>query len=229
MEFIGITAFIDAVIAIVAWGILHSRKSKMDPVSQQVRTLGSYLIITFVFLTLISLTILKTTGNTQAVMFIISDLVLWVSLVLFIKLMFVGSNSVYKNTALWIFYILAAMRTLWQVAGLMAIDLSFLGGSMLKALSQLDAWLMYLVWIPSAIYFIWLALSTDNPVVRSRSLMFGIGLLLITFTWAFRLLGQGKLDEDTSYLLVSGASVVGFLFLLGGVFYRSATKTMQNA
>lgn len=230
MEFIGYTAFIDAIIALVAFGILYNRKTKMTEASSKANALSSYLMATTLFLFLISATLLKTAGQTQAIMFIVSDLVLWVSLIMFIKMMYVGmENASSKNVVLWIFYILAAMRTLWQIAGVMAIDLSSLGANMLYVLSKLDAWLMYIVWIPSAIYFIWIALSSDSSVVRSRSLMFAIGLLLITFTWAFRFLIPSPVEESVGYALVSLASVVGFMLLLGGVFYRGSSQQVQNA
>lgn len=227
MEFIGYTALIDAIIALVAFGILYNRKSKMSESNSKASALSSYLMATTLFLFLISATVLKTAGLTQQWMFIVSDLVLWVSLVMFIKMMYVGSeNASSKNMVLWVFYILAAMRTLWQLAGVLAIDLSYLGTSMIAMLSKLDAWLMYIVWVPSAIYFIWIALSTDSNVVRSRSLMFAIGLLLITFTWAFRFLIPSPVEESVGYMLVSVASVVGFMLLLGGVFYRGSSNQM---
>ena len=229
MEFIGYTALIDAIIALVAFGVLYSRKAKMAEVSSKANALSSYLMATTLFLFLISATLLKTAGATQQWMFIISDLVLWVSLIMFIKMMYVGmENASSKNMVLWIFYILAAMRTLWQLAGVFAVDLSFLSTNMLFALSKLDAWLMYIVWIPSAIYFIWIALSSDSSVVRSRSLMFAIGLLLITFTWAFRFLLPSPVEESVGYTLISIASIVGFMLLLGGVFYRGG-KQMATA
>lgn len=230
MEFIGYTALIDAIIALVAFGVLYSRKAKMTEVSSKANALSSYLMATTLFLFLISATLLKTAGATQQWMFIISDLVLWVSLIMFIKMMYVGmENASSKNMVLWIFYILAAMRTLWQLAGVFAIDLSFLSTNMLFALSKLDAWLMYIVWIPSAIYFIWIALSSDSSVVRSRSLMFAIGLLLITFTWAFRFLLPSPVEESVGYTLISIASIVGFMLLLGGVFYRGGSQKMATS
>ena len=53
------------------------------------------------------------------------------------------------------------------------------------------------------------------------------GILLITFTWAFRLLAAASVAESTAFILVSGASLVGFILLLAGVFYRGREVSSQ--
>lgn len=233
MEFIAITALIDAVISIVAWVVLYTRKSAVvGTVSNKVTYLSKYLLATFAFLILISVTILKFTGPLQQIMFMVSDLVLWVSLLLFISLMYSDAPKGSKSTVVAIFCIFAAMRTLFQLAGILGMDLSSLGSNMTYMLSQLDAWLMYAVWVPSAIVLIGVGLRTDSSIVRSRSLMFAIGILLITFTWAFRFLGQAEVTKQTAFILVSGGSLVGFILLLAGVLYRGSqpqvASTMQG-
>ena len=229
MEFIGITALIDAVIAILAWVVLYMRKPADGMVSNKVHALSSYLLATFFFLVLIAFTILKTTGLNQQIMFLISDLVLWVSLIAFISLMYADMSGGNKKTLIWVFCVFALMRTLFQLAGIMGVDISFLGDKMLYVLSQLDAWLMYVVWVPSGLYLIGVALKTDSSVVRARALMFSIGILLITFTWAFRLLAAASVAESTAFILVSGASLVGFILLLAGVLYRGHEMTPQTS
>jgi len=127
------------------------------------------LLATFAFLFLISMTILKTTGATQQIMFLVSDLVLWVSLVLFISLMYADVSGGSKKTMIGVFCVFALMRTMFQLAG----------------------------------------------------------ILLITFTWAFRLLAAASVAESTAFILVSGASLVGFILLLAGVFYRGREVSSQ--
>jgi len=227
MEFIGTTALIDAGIAILAWVVLYTRK-KDGVVSNKMQALSSYLLATFFFLVLIAFTILKTSGVFQQVMFLVSDLVLWVSLIAFISLMYSDVPGGNKKVLITLFSVFALMRTLFQLAGIIGVDISGLGSSMLYALSQLDAWLMYVVWVPSALYLIGVALKADSSVVRARALMFAIGLLLITFTWAFRLLAQASVTEQTGFILVSGASLVGFVLLLAGVLYRGKEVQMVS-
>ena len=127
------------------------------------------MLATFAFLFLISMTILKTTGATQQIMFLVSDLVLWVSLVLFISLMYADVSGGSKKTMIGVFCVFALMRTMFQLAG----------------------------------------------------------ILLITFTWAFRLLAAASVAESTAFILVSGASLVGFILLLAGVFYRGREVSSQ--
>lgn len=229
MEFIGITALIDAGISILAWIVLYMRKPADGVMSPKAHGLSNYLLATFFFLALIAVTILKTTGLTQQVMFLISDLVLWVSLIAFISLMYTDVAGGNQKTLIAVFCVLALMRTLFQLAGIMGVDISFLGDKMLYILSQLDAWLMYVVWVPSGLYLIGVALRTDSSVVRARALMFAIGILLITFTWAFRLLAAASVAESTAFILVSGASLVGFILLLTGVLYRGHESAPQVA
>src|SRR3989338_1450145 len=220
MEFIGITALIDAGVCLVAWIFLYMRKSNMAGVSDKANALSSYLLATFAFLVLIGLSILQFQGQGQAVMLMISDLMLWVSLVLFIKLMHVGGDKKNQGVLISIFLVFALLRTLFQLAGILGMDLSSLGSSLTYVLSQLDAWLMYAVWVPSAIALIALSLRSESAVVRSRSLMFAIGILLITFTWAYRLLGGADAPRELAFVLVSGVSIIGFVLLLTGVLHR---------
>lgn len=229
MEFIGITALIDAGIAILAWVVLYMRKGADGVVSDKVHAMSSYLLATFLFLVLIAVTILKTSGATQQLMFMISDLVLWVSLISFISLMYADMSGDNKKTLIGVFCVFALMRTLFQLAGILGVDISFLGEKMFYILSQLDAWLMYVVWVPSGLYLIGVALKADSSVVRARALMFAIGILLITFTWAFRLLAAASVAESTAFMLVSGASLVGFVLLLAGVLYRGNEMAPQVA
>jgi hypothetical protein len=79
---------------------------------------------------------------------------------------------------------------------------------------------MYAVWVPSALVLIWVALTSESNIVRFRSLVFAIGLLLISFTWAFRLLSAATVSLQTAYLLVGGLSVIGFALLLVGILYK---------
>ena len=229
MEFIGFTALADAVIVVLSWIILYMRKAKMQPAPEKVKYLSYYFVSTFVFLFLISFTILKTSGTTQAVMFLVSDLVLWVSMIAFILMMYAGTNGKQKGLWVGIFLVLALCRTLFQLAGIAGLDLSGLGDGVIKILSQLDQWLMYAVWVPSALVLLVVGMQSDSALVRMRSVMFSVGILLITFTWAFRFLAAGSVSQDTGYWLIGISSVIGFVLLLGGVFYKGKSMSEPQA
>ncbi len=228
MEFIGNTALIDAVIVVLSWVVLFSRKPKGEEVGAKNNYLSQYFVATFAFLVLIAFTILRTEGVTQQVMFLISDLVLWVSLFIFILLMYADTKGTGKGMMMLAFGIFALARSLFQLAGIVGMDLSGLGETTLYVLSQLDAWLMYAVWVPSALVLIYVALTSESNIVRFRSLVFAIGLLLISFTWAFRLLSASTVSVQTAYLLVGGLSVVGFFLLLVGILYKGQNKMQTD-
>ena len=232
MLFIGITAAIDAVIALIAWIVVMSRKGSLTESSKKVNLFSTYLLTTFIFLVAISAAILFFTDVAQLIMIMVADLILWVSLIAFINFMYEGTNWGGKRVAIIALLVFAASRTLFQIAGIIGVSLEGFAPFILYVLSNLDAWLMYVVWLPAAFALIGVALSAESAVVRARSLMVAIGLILITFTWAFRILGQGILSGDPALLLVSGASVVGFALLLFGVVYRgkgSAAQTQPEA
>ncbi len=229
MEFIGFTALADAVIVVLSWIILYMRKAKMQPAPEKVKYLSYYFVSTFVFLFLISFTILKTSGTTQSVMFLISDLVLWVSMIAFILMMYAGTEGKQKGFWIGVFLLLALCRTLFQLAGIAGLDLSGLGSGITSILSQLDQWLMYAVWVPSALVLLVVGMQSDSALVRMRSIMFSVGILLITFTWAFRFLAAGSVSQDTGYWLIGISSVVGFVLLLGGVFYKGKSMSEPQA
>ncbi|MBP9803073.1 MAG: hypothetical protein KBD14_02080 [Candidatus Pacebacteria bacterium] len=220
MEFIGNTALIDAVIVVLSWVVLFSRQPKTEGGTGKVKYLSQYFVATFAFLVLIAFTILKTEGVTQQVMFLVSDLVLWVSLFIFILLMYADTKGTGKGLMMFVFGIFALCRSLFQLAGIVGMDLTGLGDTTLYVLQNLDAWLMYAVWVPSALVLIYVALTSESNVVRFRSLVFAIGLLLISFTWAFRLLSAATVSVQTAYLLVGGLSVLGFILLLAGILYK---------
>ena len=95
MEFVGITAAIDAVIAFVTWTILCSRRAQRPEKGMAALTgkhFSNYLISTCAFLVLISVSMLTVQGKSQAIMIMIADLALWVSLVHFVMLVFVGRS-----------------------------------------------------------------------------------------------------------------------------------------
>lgn len=220
MDFIGYTALTDAVIVVLSWIILYMRKAKMAPAPEKVKYLSYYFVSTFVFLFLISFTILKTSGTTQSVMFMISDLVLWISMVAFILMMYAGTDGKQKGFWVGVFLVLALCRTLYQLAGLAGLDVSGLGSGVVNILGKLDQWLMYAVWVPSAIVLLGVGMKSDSTLVRMRSMMFAIGILLITFTWAFRFLAASTVSQNTGYWLIGISSVIGFVLLLAGVFYK---------
>lgn len=218
MTFIGITAAVDAFIALLTW-LAFTLKRPEGLYTRKMKFFSAYLLSTFAFLLFISYTILGVSGSAQAVYLLIADLLLWVSLFVFIDFMYEGTSSRTKPLALVVFGLFAASRTLFQLAGILGMSTAGLGETGNYILSNLDAWLMYAVWLPSAIALMAIALRSSNPLVRLRSLMFAVGLILITFTWAFRILGVTEFTTS-AYLLVGWASVVGFSLLLGGMLYR---------
>jgi hypothetical protein len=145
----------------------------------------------------------------------ISDIALWISLVFFILLAFAGRQSSKRNAALMAFLVFAFLGSLYQVMQYLQSTLTF-GPVITYILANMAPLLMYAVWVPSALVFFNAAATARTSLVRTRSLMFAIGLLLITFSWAFRLLAA-----QPSFLTVSLVSVAGFGLLLGGVIYRA--------
>lgn len=223
MKFIAITSAIDAAICLFSWLILTWRRREVTgrdkSTARKIEYFSQYLLLTFAFLILIHLSILYFQGSTQEVMFFITDLVLWASLFYFILFMYEGKAEKWKLNAIVLFLFLAGLRSLFQLIGILDLEVP-LGQSTVYILSNLDGWLMYAVWIPSAIVLIATAFQTESDLVRTRSLMFAIGLLLITFTWAFRLMGANLITTSLSLGFVSIASVSGFALLLSGILYR---------
>lgn len=218
MQLIGATAGLDALLALAAWIVVQSRRTQLEQeggtTPQTVRHFSRYLMYTCIFLALTAISILLLTGTVQMLVVMISDLILWISLALFILLATVGRSTGTRNALLVLFVVFAALGSLYQLAGLVAIDLA-LGSIMTYILSQMAPLMMYAVWIPSALRFFVTAAATQSTLVRTRALMLGGGLLLITFSWAFRLL-----TAQPSFMTVSLASLLGFALLLGGVIYR---------
>lgn len=227
MTLIGISAGIDAAISLMAYIILSARKQRIlqsDPtINRSVQLFSSYLIWTTIFLAAIATAILGFTGPAQSVALFVADLILWVSLVYMILFVFHEKATKGRTVVLTIFAILALARSVYQLSGILGVTI-FSGEQLIYALSNMDAWLMYAVWVPSAIAFLSTALTAESPTVRMRSLFLCIGLLLIAFTWAFRLL-----SKEPSLALVSVVSVVGFALFLSGLIYRKSPTVAQMA
>lgn len=227
MEFIGYTALIDAVVVLVSWVVLFARSKKMQPVSQKIKYLNWYLVLTVVFLLLVAYAIFG--QSDMMTVLLVADLVLWVSMVIFIMMMYVGTSGGQQGLWIGIFLIFAAMRTTWQVAQITGVDTSSLGDFMNNEfLGKLDQWLMYAVWVPAAIALIVVGLKSENALVRLRSLLFSIGLLLISFTWAFRFMGAGNVSVEIGYGIVGVGSVIGFILLLMGFLYKKNDQQIEN-
>lgn len=221
MEFIGYTALIDAVVVVISWAVLYTRSQKVQPVNEKMKHLSSYLAWTVLFLILIAYAIFKTTSPIgMMTTLLVADLVLWISMVIFILMMYAGTKGQYKGTVIGAFLIFAAMRSIWQVAQIQGIDTTGLGNNVNYILSTLDQWLMYAVWLPSALVLLVVGLNSDSSLVRMRSVFFAIGLLLISFTWAFRFWGAGAVAQQTGYTIVAIGSVLGFILLLMGLLYK---------
>lgn len=230
MEFIGYTALIDAVVVIISWAVLHTRSKKIQPVNEKVKHLSSYLAWTVLFLILIAYAIFKTTSPVgMMTTLLVADLVLWISMVIFILMMYAGTKGQYRGGVIGLFLVFAAMRTIWQVAQIQGIDTTGLGDNVNYVLSTLDQWLMYAVWLPSALVLLIVGLNSDSSLVRMRSMFFSIGILLIAFTWAFRFWGAGSLSQDVGYSIVAIGSVLGFVLLLMGLLYKGSNNAeIQN-
>jgi hypothetical protein len=218
MQFVALTAGVDTLLALVAWGILRSRLGRTLPPSPEARYLAHYLLASAIFLGLTAVAMgMLPPGTTQALVVFVSDLVLWVSLVLFVMLVGVGRSHSGRNLALIVLLLFAFFGTAFQVFGLLGVQLTF-GPTITYVLTNMAPILMYAVWLPSAVVFFLTAFRTQNPAVRMRSIMFAIGLLLITYSWASRL---RVVSVEPSLTVVIIASIVGFVLLLGGVAYRA--------
>lgn len=221
MQFVAMTAGVDAVIAFVAWLVLRSRLGRSLPPSPSARYLAHYLILSATFLALTAVAMGMLTGQIQAVVVFLSDLVLWASLIMFVLLAGVGRPAGGRTLALILLLIFAAFGTAYQLFGFAGVQLT-LGPTALYILQNMAPLLMYAVWLPSAVLFLLTAVRTSNSVVRIRSLMFAVGLVLITYSWASRL---RVVSTEPSLTTVIVASLIGFCLLLGGVIYRPQQST----
>jgi hypothetical protein len=224
MAFIAYTALIDSVLVLISFFVLKGRRGQ----STMARDFSSYLVFTFGFLALLALSILQFQGPTTGIgkiLFVLADFSLWASLWYMISLGLANSSAGVRKRALGVFAVLAAVGSLYQIAG-------FLGSSIAIqpqidwVLANMAPVLMYVVWVPVGFVFISTAISTQDSIVRARSIMFAAGLFLSTYSWAARL----QLNV-TSLLIISGVSVIGFICLVGGVIYRDTapqqTPTIQ--
>lgn len=222
MQFVGITAGIDAVLAILTLMLLLTRKSHLEQegptIKKTVGYFANYLAFTFAFLVLISVSMLSLAGTVQAVVVMFADFSLWISLIFFIMLVFVERPEGLKHQVVGIFLVLAGLGSVYQILGLLGIALN-LGGVATYILQNMAPLLMYIVWIPSAVLFFVTAARTGNPIVKTRSLMLAVGLVLVTYSWASRLL-----QAEPSLLIVSTSSIIGFILLFGGVAYQQKPK-----
>lgn len=222
-ELIGITAGFDAVLALISWYIVRSRRTAgLNPPSQLVSHFQSYLLWTTMFLVLTAIAMLQLTGPTQMAVVIISDVALWVSLLYFILLASIGRSRTGRNVAIAIFLILAGAASFNQIANFTGVGLTF-GPSITFILTNMAPILMYFVWIPSALLFFLNAARTSDSLARIRFSIFGIGLLLITFSWAWRLpsVMAGISPSTPSILTIMGVSLIGFIGILIGVLYQN--------
>lgn len=224
MQFVALTAGVDAVIALAAWAILRSRMRQGLRPSPTAKYLAHYLLASTGFLALTAVAMGLLTGSVQATVIFVSDLILWASLVLFVLLVAVGRSRAGRNVALLLLLFFAALGTLYQLAGFGGIPVD-LGPTIIYVLVNMAPLLMYAVWIPSAVLFFLAAAKTRDSVVRARSLMFAIGLLLITYSWASRL---QIISSEPSLVIVVAASIIGFSLLLGGVVYRAGRPVMVS-
>ncbi|PIT97880.1 MAG: hypothetical protein COT71_03645 [Candidatus Andersenbacteria bacterium CG10_big_fil_rev_8_21_14_0_10_54_11] len=222
MEFVAFTAGIDAVIAGVAWMILRMRLRRGLRPSPTARYLAHYLLASVGFLLLTAAAMGWLQGSAQAFALFLSDLLLWLALVLFVLLTAVGRSRSGRGAALVLLLFFAVLGTLYQVAGFAGVHPAF-GSAITYVLTNMAPLLMYAVWVPSAVLFFMTAMKTRDAVVRSRSLMFSAGLLLITYSWASRL---QLFSAEPSLGVVIVASIIGFTLILGGVVYRAGTPVM---
>jgi len=225
MQFVALTAGVDAVIAFVAWLVLRARLGRSLPPSPSARYLAHYLITSATFLALTAVAMGMLTGPLQMTVVFISDIALWISLTLFVLLVGVGRSATGRTVALVLLLLCAFMGSAYQVFGFVGVTLT-LGPVATYILQNMAPLLMYAVWLPSAVLFFLTAIQTSNSAVRARSLMFAIGLLLITYSWASRL---RIVSTEPSLTAVIIASIIGFILLLGGIIYRPQQATISAA
>ncbi len=223
MPLIAITAGIDAVFALASWFVLASRRTdlenKGEGVARRVTFFSRYLLFSFLFLALIAVSMGYLEGQMQMATVFIADIALWISLFYILKLTLAQRSSAVQGIAVVLLVVLAGLGSIYQLLGLFSVALS-LGEAAATILSQMAAILMYAVWVPCGILMLLTVFRSDNAFVRVRSLMFGAGLLFITFSWALRL----QLGIDNIYI-ISISSVAGFVLLLGGILYRQEEST----
>lgn len=214
MQLVGVTAAFDAVLSASSWLIVRARRRTLQAPSTLVEYFEKYFLTTTVFLVLTAVAMLWLAGTTQMLVVIVSDLVLWVSLAYFIGLVSVGRVAARRGSILVGFWLLAALGTIYQLAGLLGVQLS-LGTVITYLLANMAPILMYAVWVPSAVVFLGAAARASDTFLRRRFVLFAIGLLFITFSWAWRLL-----SAEPSAVLVMAVSFIGFVTLLAGLVVR---------
>lgn len=228
MRFVGITAFVDAGLVFVAWVMVYLRHASLDyPANKMVQYFSRYLVFTFLFLVLIGTAMLGFISDDPSAvwmrdaMVMLADIVLWVSLAYMVLLALVGKSP--RISYAFAGAVLGAgfARTIFQLLALRGVQFNS-ENTLVFVLSQLDVILMYAVWVPVALLFFVTAIRAFESVTKLRSVMFGAGLLLITYSWVARLqLGSRSLT------LISIVSIVGFGLLLGGVLYRKKVALAQ--
>lgn len=216
MQLVGYTAGFDALLAAVSWLIIHVRlKKSLYPVASDiVSAFKSYLVWTTLFLLLTATAMLWLTGTVQGVVVFVSDLFLWAALFYLVRLAGVGHSKKWVAFAMTLFVLAAGAGSLFQVAGLMGLELNF-RPVVTYILANMAPLLMYAVWVPISILFLIEGVRTDNRLARQRLWLLAAGLLLTTFSWAWRLL---VVTPSVPTIVVS--SLLGFAFILGGVLQR---------
>src|SRR3989338_7093788 len=224
MRFIGITAVIDSVLVLIAWFLIYMRHSVAELASPILLYFLRYLIYTFVFLILIAVAMFSLEGRAQTTLVMLADVVLWISLVYMALLALGGKSSLLRNGLIGLLLVLGFSRTIFlQLNSILGWPFGALGSglsgpnSIEWLLVNMDAILMYAVWVPVAFVFLGTAFRSADSAVRARSVMFAVGLLFITYSWVARLqLGSRSLA------LISICSLVGFAQVISGVSYRKS-------
>ena len=97
MEFIGNTALIDAVIVVLSWLCFSLVNQKGEEVGAKNNYLSQYFVATFAFLSINCLYYFAYRRRNSTSYVLISDLVLWVSLFIFILLMYADTKGTGKG------------------------------------------------------------------------------------------------------------------------------------
>lgn len=223
VQFLAATALFDAIIAAITWMAVHSRqKTYSGPPLTIVRYFKKNLAWTIAFLLFTAAALMLFEGTAQAISVILSNLSLWVALYYIILIVSVGHSSAGKNVAMIGFLIMAALGTLYRILGLFNVTVDF-GTVANYVLANMSALLMYAVWLPGALVFFVSALRVSEMSVRVRFVLFAIGLVLITVSWAWRLL-----IVEPSLFVVTITSLLGFFSLLSGVVYGHKAATAPH-
>lgn len=156
--------------------------------------------------------------------YVIGHIFLYLSLAVFIRLPLHWAAPRLKNLGSAFFVILGAVTTLFNI--LLPNTPNYIhatGITMFNAdplVGKLVAINVVLAWVPAGIYFIVKGIRSQEKVLRSRSLLLGIGLMIATIGGPLHDISQ----KEIVFLIADIVVLIGIVVLGSGVLYQKEEK-----